>query len=66
MVKPTADQIYTLDLSEDDNVVHYDQDAQGTGFLDAVGEIVTTHCHIFAEFPHTVGRKRIIERNERA
>ena len=47
MVKPTADQIYTLDLSEDDNVVHYDQDAQGTGFLDAVGEIVDNALSYF-------------------
>ena len=35
MVKPAAGQIYTLDLSEDDSVVYYDQAQEDHGILDA-------------------------------
>ena len=42
MVKPQASQIYTLDLSEGDNVIHYDEE-QASGqrsFLDAVEDLL--------------------------
>ena len=43
MVKPQAGQIYSLDLSEEDSVVHYDQESAAEaagGLLDAIGEFV--------------------------
>ena len=42
MVKPQASQIYTLDLSEADSVVHYDTEetaGTGGGLLDALGAL---------------------------
>ena len=40
MVKPQASQIYTLDLSEEDSVVHYEEDQESDSFLDAVTGIL--------------------------
>ena len=40
MVKPTADQIYTLDLSESDSVVYYDQESTGGSLLDTVRDMI--------------------------
>lgn len=46
MVKPQAGQIYTLDLSEADNVLYYDQEETGS-FLDAVREIIDSALSYF-------------------
>ena len=49
MVKLQTGQIYTLDLSEEDSVVHYDQEeteAAGS-FLDAVGDFVDSILSYF-------------------
>ena len=44
MVKPQASQIYTLDLSEEDSVVRYDQESAAAGvagsFLDTALDFV--------------------------
>lgn len=38
MVKPEAGQIYTIDLSEPDSVVHYDQTVVGAADMGVLGE----------------------------
>ena len=40
MVKPAAGQIYTLDLSESDSVVYYDQESTGGSLLDTVRDMI--------------------------
>lgn len=44
MVKPQAGQIYTLDLSEEDNVIHYEKDSAAAetaeSFLDTLKSLV--------------------------
>ena len=42
MVKPQSSQIYTLDLSEEDSVIHYgaEQEAEQSSFLDAIMEVL--------------------------
>ena len=47
MVKPQAGQIYTLDLSEADNVVHYDQESGGTGFLATIRGMIDSALSYF-------------------
>ena len=47
MVKPAAGQIYTLDLSEADSVVHYDQESTGTGFLATVQGMIDSALSYF-------------------
>ena len=36
MVKPQSSQIYTLDLSEEDSVVHYSRENGGTETVDSL------------------------------
>ena len=40
VVKPAAGQIYTLDLSESDSVVYYDQESTGGSLLDTVRDMI--------------------------
>ena len=40
MVKPAAGQIYTLDLSESDSVVYYDQESTGGSLLDTGRDMI--------------------------
>ena len=47
MVKPQAGQIYTLDLSEADSVVHYDQESAGHGFLATVQGMIDSALSYF-------------------
>ena len=47
MVKPQAGQIYTLDLSEADSVVHYDQESAGQGFLVTVQGMIDSALSYF-------------------
>lgn len=47
MVKPAAGQIYTLDLSEADSVVHYDQESTGMGFLATVQGMIDSALSYF-------------------
>ena len=47
MVKPAAGQIYTLDLSESDSVVYYDQESTGMGFLATVQGMIDSALSYF-------------------
>ena len=42
-----AGQIYTLDLSEADSVVHYDQESTGMGFLATVQGMIDSALSYF-------------------
>ena len=50
MVKPQASQIYTLDISEEDSVIHYNQEEESgdTSFLDAAADILEAGRAFFA------------------